>query len=134
MTHPHAVLSHRLQIRRWDFPTEGSDIRISHIISDNHDNIRTFVLRTVRRTGEDNAKCGKCYFFFHGLFSISDYGCCTRAAGKCGKRNHQPENLPITSARQAFSPFRSRGQARSGARISVKKSNSRYKVGCSRHC
>lgn len=59
--------------------------------------------------------------FFHGLFSISDYGCCTRAAGKCGKMDHQPENLPITSARQAFSPFRFRGQARSGARISVKK-------------
>lgn len=72
-----------------------------------------------------------CFYTAYSPFQTTDVVQERRANAA---RGYQPENLPITSARQAFSPFRFRGQARSGARISVKKSNSRYKVGCSRHC
>lgn len=47
-----------------------------------------FVLCIVCCIGEDNVECGKCYFFFYGLFFILDYGCCIRVVGKCGKRDY----------------------------------------------
>ena len=69
LAHAHPLLGHRLQVGGGDFAAEGADVRVAHIIGDNHDDVRTLLLGGVRATGEDHTDRRGHGCFIHNGFS-----------------------------------------------------------------